>query len=239
MKSSQQRAPRVCKKGLVAALLFISSLPGVFAQDATLSHNALGMFRMQLPADQFYLLCNPFNPERAGEDRLGDVVKGDIPQATQVFIWDAIDQQYYAYAWLNSIQSWFPSNPPLERGTAFFIRASGPADITLQGEVPGTTTGQPDIDLELGFNAHGYPFPFPTTLGDSGLDAATSPGDYIYLWDNTIGDWVFSARISAPQGSPQWTNPTLQLGVGASWFLMNRSTATTWQPTVPYAWPNN
>ena len=222
---------------LAIALLFASAVPSM-AQEQVLSGNAIGFIKRDLTANQFYMLSNPFGPRANGTAQLlSDVLEGQIPQATQVFVWDAVNQIYQVYAWLNSMNNWFPNEPEMPQGKAFFIRTSGNATLRLKGIAPGTTTGQPNLEVMPGFNLYGYPYPLATTLELTGLENGTNVGDYLYAWDNNVGGWLFSLRTAT---APFWSN-NLSIQPGDAFFIMARGivTPTTYSPAVPYVWPNN
>lgn len=225
---------------MIASVLFSAAAIAVVNAQTVPSVNAAGYIKVTCEPSKFQFVQNPFNSFDGSTYHLSQIIGTSLPELSKVFIWNENTQRFDIFQYDEG--SWIPSDPLIARGSGFFIQAStfGTAssyDVFLFGEVPGATTNaQTTKALPPGFSAAGFPYPVQTTLGTSGLTAATQDGDKVFLWDAANQRYVIAVRYEDP--GFEWDNPNLPIPPGAAFFIRRGATGS-YVSSVPYTWPNN
>lgn len=224
------------------ASAFVASLVAfaVHAQNSVPSVNAAGYIKVTCEPNKFQFVQNPFNSFDGQPYNLSEILGDSLPILSQVFIWNANLQKFDIYTYDEG--TWDPSDPVVNRGTGFFVKASTFGASTsyplfLFGEVPGATSNaQSTAALPPGFSAVGYPYPVQSTLANSGLTGATQDGDQVFLWNPVSQSYVIATRYEDP--GFEWDEPNTPIPPGAAFFI-KRASAGSYTSVVPYSWPNN
>ena len=224
------------KQLITAAAIIMGSALSLFAQGTVSSINAAGYIKVDTEGGKFYFVQNPFTKfDNSTSFTVDEILGSSLAGGSQVFVWDAANQQYVINSF--AFGSWSP-NSSIERGQGFFVRpanAAPAASMFLHGQVPGATTfATSGIALEQGFSAIGWPYPTATTLEDSGVATGMGPGDQVFIWDTVAqGYTIVSFAFGSFNPANTVVNP------GAAVFIRKNGAASSVSAAVPYSWPNN
>ncbi len=227
-------------KTITSAILASFISVAAHAQNSVPSVNAAGYIKVSVEEGKFYFLQNPFNTFDGSQQTLDGVVGTALPDGSTIYLWNATTQTFDLSNYIEGV-GWLP-NLPVSRGSGFFVQPTAGANPTsnlfLFGEVPGATTAQTtQLLLQPGFNSIGFPYPVGTTLGTSGLNAATQEPDSVYMWNATSQGYEVFNRLDIP--GLEWGGAeSTPIPPGAALFV-NKSQQTSFNATVPYSWPNN
>jgi len=209
------------------ALLLTAAMSaiGAAAMAEVTSVNVVGFVNMTFPSQGWYIIANPLNNTN---NNLGSILTAanGAPSTTEVYGWDAQNQQYMATSY-DGASAWDPDLvfPP---GQAFWVRFSNagtevaPFKVTFIGEVP---QGNLSTALKPGWNMVASQVPQAGLLSNGGVDDlgyVVQDGDDAYTWNPGSG-WT---NYAADSGGNAW-DPALQLGIGQGLFLF-KTTAGAW-----------
>jgi hypothetical protein len=228
-------------KRFITGIIALAALATANAQTPISSVNAAGYIKVTVEVGKYYFLQTPFNKFDGSQITISDVLGTSLPGGSQVFAWNVGTQQYDSSNYFDGI-GWIP-DLDIRRGEGFFVYTDGNGgptsfDVFLAGEVPGASTAaQTTIALQAGYNSIGFPYPVATTLANSGLTQATTPGDQVFLWDPNGTGYTAANRFDIP--SFEWGgNETLAINPGQALFVQSQA-PLNYVATVPYSWPNN
>jgi hypothetical protein len=196
--------------------LFLSGLVAlggaVSAQaQAVYSINTVGYVNLDIPAG-FSMISNPLD---AGDNTIGNVLTGSIPNGTTVYKFDAGAGSYTEInTYFNG--SWLPSAATtLAPGEGVFINAPSAFSITFSGEV---LQGELSNPLPAGYSIVSSQVPQEGTLQSLGYTG--NNGDTVYQFNGT--SYVINTYFN---GSFLPSEPNI--GIGEAFFV-NRVSAGSW-----------
>jgi hypothetical protein len=203
--------------GCIAALAAVVTM-SVQATTPVPSKNIVGYVKVDLVANQFSLLSNPFNQVDGSAPTVGKVLGTQVPNNTTVYTWTGA-------AYGQSIKfpfGWSDANLPMPPGAGWWVKAPAAATVLIMGEVPDAASAVTNV--QAGNNLLGYPYPVEKTLKTSGL--ATAPNNTTaFFWNGTA--YVQSTRF--PFG---WT-PDETMGLAEGFWLIGQA-GFTWTEAKPY-----
>ena len=181
-------------KKLIMTVAVLATASIVTAQTVT-SANMVGYTKVNAVGGELSLVALNFE---TGGVELQDLIGGDVPSGSSVFLWDKVGGAYSVAA-LNTRGTWVP-NLTFELGDAVWIQAagSGTNELIFSGEVLTTNAL---ITLPAGVVATGYYFPVSKDFTATQMAADVANGSSLFIWDevaqgylvwakNTRGSWV-------------------------------------------------
>jgi hypothetical protein len=206
---------------LLLAAAAAAGIATASAQTTVYSVNAVGYVNTTVPKG-FALISNPL---LAQTNTVSALLTGQVPQDTQVFVWDTTKKTFNIASY-DTTFGWDPvavADSAMMPGGGVFIKNQSAAafTITFVGEVPQGTLTTP---LIAGLQIVSSQVPQSDTIDNLGYTGAQD--DKVYQWDSskqTYNIFTFDTTFG-------W-DPTLKaLGVGEAVFL-SRNTAGSWNRT--------
>jgi hypothetical protein len=207
---------------LLLAAAAAAGIATASAQTTVYSVNAVGYVNTTVPKG-FALISNPLI---AQTNTVSALLTGQVPQDTQVFVWDTTKKTFNIASY-DTTFGWDPvavADSAMMPGGGVFIKNQSAAafTITFVGEVP---QGSPlKTPLVAGLQIVSSQVPQSDTIDKLGYVGAQD--DKVYQWDSTKQTY----NIFTFDTTFGW-DPTLKaLGVGEAVFL-SRNTAGSWDRT--------
>jgi hypothetical protein len=207
---------------LLLAAAAAAGIATASAQTTVYSVNAVGYVNTTVPKG-FALISNPL---LAQTNTVSALLTGQVPQDTQVFVWDTTKKTFNIASY-DTTFGWDPvavADSAMMPGGGVFIKNQSAAafTITFVGEVP---QGSPlTTPLIAGLQIVSSQVPQSDTIDNLGYTGAQD--DKVYQWDSskqTYNIFTFDTTFG-------W-DPTLKpLAVGEAVFL-SRNTAGSWNRT--------
>ncbi len=201
----------------MVAAIAAAGIASVSAQ--VYSVNAVGYVNKKVPANGFALISNPLI---ATDNKIATLFGGQVPQDTQIFVYDTAAKTFKFTAY-DTTFGWDPAdvaNLELKPGGGVFVKNNSPNEITVTfvGEVPQGALSTP---LVAGLQIVSSQVPQAGTAEQLGYVAAQD--DKIYQWNYTTKGYDFF-QYDATFG---WDPALKSLDVGDAFFL-SRAAAGTW-----------
>lgn len=186
-----------------------------------------------------------------GETVTASELFGDtLPPRTTIFFWDKTNQIWigdtFTQGFFGNPNFWNPGTTQYARGDGIFIRIPDDADeeqysIVISGEVPSSQSGNIlNRNLEAGkLYLVGTGFPVALSISDPEFGLNPSPGDTIFVWNNSEGGYVGSTFTQGFFGNPNfWSNPDLVITPGEG-FIYRSLSQQIWSidKNDLYVWP--
>jgi hypothetical protein len=194
----------------------------VQAQEVT--SNIVGYVKVDMLANQQYLLATPFDQVDGTANTIENVIGDQMGVGTNLFYWDGGAYQGVS----KSIVGWGAGGAtPLPRGSGFWLQSPADASLLLMGNV-----AEQDAVLTVVAgqnNLMGNPVPIDNFLvADSGLN--DSPvGTQLFFWDG-------AAYVGASKSIVGWGTTLMGAGEGMWVALPPGATDYTWtEPPPPTA----
>jgi hypothetical protein len=218
--------------------LFLSALL-IFAADGAsqaqvYSVNAVGYVNV-LIRPGFNLVANPLIAEDNSIGGLFKNIQAGVPGGTAVYKFT--DGQFINATWDDLESKFVPEAAAAEitlPGDGVFLFLPSPSDevLTFVGEVP-----QGDVCTQIphGFSIKSNPVPQTMSLSHPAASFPASPGDVIYVLNNTTGSFNVYQYDELGTG---WVPNLPVIEVGHAFFLYHPGPATTWCRTFFINNPN-
>jgi hypothetical protein len=253
---------RIEKVGLAIALTAGLSWFVVANADSVEIQNIVGMQNLEIVAENFNMIGINWEAPDGGALDIYEVLDTSVltggptlADADNIYIWDAVTDQYETY-FLGPDGYWYePASPPakldareMKRGTALWLLTRGDTNVisTVAGQVPMDTPTNMWVRANT-FNMVGSSYTADLIL-NSGFDwlAAGAQGgptladaDNIYIWNAHTS--MYEVYFLGPDGN--WYEPTsppsiavgakITMGKGA-WYLSKADSDWQWFETKPY-----
>lgn len=202
--------------GCIAALAAVVTM-SVQGAAPVPSKNIVGYVKVDLLANQFSLLSNPFNQVDGSVPTVSKVLGNQVPNNTTVYTWTGA-------AYGQSIKfpfGWSDANLAMGPGAGWWVKAPAATTVLIMGEVPDANAAK---NITAGNNLLGYPFPVEKTLKASGLAGAPN--------NTTAFFWNGAAYTQATRFPFGWT-PDETMGLAEGFWLISQS-AFAWNEAKPY-----
>jgi hypothetical protein len=203
--------------GCIAALAAVVTM-SVEGTTPVASKNIVGYVKVDLTANQWSLLSNPFKQVDGSTPTVTKVLGTQVPNSTTVYTWNGT-------AYGTSVKlppAWSDPNLPMAPGAGWWVKAPSNATVLIMGEVPD------DASMVSTFatkdNLIGYPYPVEKTLGASGL-ATVPTGASAFFWNGT----TYTTAAKLPPG---WV-PNETMGLAEGFWLIGGA-GFTWTEAKPY-----
>ena len=239
----------------ILSILAIVALVAMTAQAVEVkSDNVAGVYTKTLPAAGGLIAVavqlDPFEEADAtlegllGTDQLRPFIS-KVQSPDKVYLWNGVG---YDTFWLDAgvwVNTGGPTNPPIETGDAFWIKAPTAAVLPLDVTITGQAVESVEVLTPLfsGFQLLGYPLSSKIAVNDtdfindgaSQFESKVSISDKIYVWNNEGGGYTI---LSSNAGDDFWhtgdDNPAdvdIKLG-DAFWY--KAQSGYTWGETNAY-----
>jgi hypothetical protein len=210
-------------------LLAAVAAVGVTASQAQVfSVNAVGYVNKTVPAKGYSMIANPLI---APTNTVEALLTGQVPDNTQVYLWNTTTKQFEITTFLSAADGWDGDayKKVIDPGAGFFVKNPGATDIkiTFVGEVP---QGARHTALVAGYQIVGSQVPQAGTLdtnATTGLGYTAANGDVVYQWSTAKQQYGISTYLGAADG---WDPTTPTIDVGEAFFL-SKTTAGSWDRT--------
>lgn len=207
----------------VSTVLAITAM----AQTNVYSKNAVGVIRVDIPANAWRLVSSPLVP--MGEtNRVSDVLgTNDIPNGATVLFWNGL--RYVAETFYAGF-GWYPNTNTVARGYGFWLRAPSAFSLYLTGEVPSVTNTT--VNLAPGYQLVAFPYPVDVPISNSVLNVVASNGDTILAF--TGSNYVATTYYTGFGWFPG--DFMLRMGQGY-WYRAGSATEWNEPKNVHYTYP--
>jgi len=202
---------------VVTALCGLVSSAAVMAQ-SVYSLNAVGYVNTVIPTG-FSIIANPLN---AATNTLSSLLAG-APEGTMVYKYSGANFDSATFSQNDAgVLTWDNDLTLVPGEGAWINNPSAPFTNTFVGEV---VTGTNTIAVPVGYSLKGSIVPQAGVL-NTDLGYPAQEGDAIYLYDNSIKNFVVSNYGQDDAGNLVWDNiPTIKVGQG---FWIYTTTAKSW-----------
>ncbi len=200
---------------------------GAMAQTNVYSKNAVGVIRVDVPANRWTLVSYQLNPLNTS-NRVGEVLgTNGIPDGMVVLLFNGIS--YVAEEYIEG-DGWVPGTNTLPRGVGFWMRAPSAFSLYLTGEVPSETNTT--VNLPAGYRLVSFPYPVDVPISNSVLNVVAQDGDTILRFTGTGYE---AAEYIEGDG---WIPGNFMLRVGESYWYKSVSSKVWNEPkNVHYTYP--
>jgi hypothetical protein len=191
---------------LLSAVALAAGLIPALAQPV-FSVNVVGYYNITVPGNKFAMIGNQLPSGPNGLDSaVNSVYTNGVPDASVMFIWNGTGydtiQYFLGFGWFD--QNFNAATNALPPGIGSFLQngSSGPATITLVGQVPqGGFTNK----VTLGFGDYSLPTSVATNIDSSIMNFPSADQDLYFHWN---------------VAQQQFDNP-FQFFAGFGWFDQN------------------
>jgi len=205
---------------LLTAALVAAGAASSMAQ--VYSVNAVGYVNLSIPKG-FSMIANQFTTPTT---KVSDLIPNPAPGST---LYKFSNPGGYTLDTFDEFNlTWDNPDLTLPLGSAYFILASGPFNLTFVGEVPQGTLSTP---IPHGFNMVASQVPQAGTITALGYNG--EPGDTIYKFSNASGYRIYTFDEFNLDWEVNGTPEVPSLGVGEGFFLLKapNTTQTAWTRT--------
>jgi hypothetical protein len=220
-------------KKLSAILVGMSLVAGaVMAAGPVTSVNAVGYSKVDLPRDKFVMLACQFEQIDGSTNTITKVLPGPLPDATQVFLFDAASQTYTEEFYDEAI-GWLPGTSEMGRQSSVWIKipassASATQEVVVAGQVPMTNATVSVV--RPGFQLLAYPYPVDLVVTNAGFQG--SDADQLFYWNPSTETWKEEFYDEAIGWLPGDTVVKTSQGF---FYKSTSSTNKMWVATRPYS----
>ncbi|MDD2237957.1 MAG: hypothetical protein PHP44_12135 [Kiritimatiellae bacterium] len=215
---------------LLAALLVVGR-----GQAQVLSLNAVGVLSVELQADEPQLVAIQLIPvEASGVTFTVPQVFGtnNLVPGMRVGLYDAVSEGYCVEEFSGG--SWTPGTCTVQRGQSVWVQSPSNTVLKLSGCVPGSGESNTTVQVVLGMQLMGCPYPVNGAY-TNGFLGVGAPGDVVVP---LAGDGAVATNATAVTyySGTGWFPPDGRFDLASGWWYKSYSNRT-WTVTKPYDYP--